>query len=247
LKEVGAERFASIVSDNAGNTRAARTLIEQEYPWIIALQDARHLLNNAAKDVGELKHFQPCITKLRSIITHFHSSSYASRHLSALRVTYHINEGLVAIGKTRFASYYYASRSTLRCLPLILELLSSGVSPIYWMLDRTEAQSFKEELTQLVTVLEPFARSIKCLESSHSTLSDVYLFWLAILARFREITNSNQSLTGVGLPDSVIEDITSILNGRHAEMFQGQSGQVCSAAFFLDIRAYTCHSIYTPP
>lgn len=104
------------------------------------------------------------------------------------------------------------------------------------MLDRTEVQAFKEELTQLAAVLEPFARSIKCLESSHSTLSDVYLFWLAILARFREIADNNQSLSGVGLPSLVIEDIHSILNGRHAEMFQTQSGQVYSAAFFLDIR-----------
>lgn len=102
-------------------------MIEQEYPWIIALQDACHLLNNAAKDIGNLAHFQPCITKLKSIITHFHTSSYAARHLAALRVIYHINDGISAIGNTRFASYYYASRSTLRCLPLILELLSSGV------------------------------------------------------------------------------------------------------------------------
>lgn len=127
MKEIGPEHFASIVSDNAGNTRAARVLIEKEYPWIIALQDACQQRNNAAKDVGELEYFQPCITKMKSIITHFHTSSYAARHLAALRVTYHVNEGLVAIGNTRFASYYYASRSTLRCLPLIFELLSSGV------------------------------------------------------------------------------------------------------------------------
>ena len=127
MKEIGPEHFASVVSDNAGNTRAARTLIEREYPWIIALQDACHQLNNAAKDVGDLKHFQPCIEKMKSIITHFHKSSYAARHLAALRVTHHIAEGLIAIGNTRFASYYYASCSTLRCLPLVLELLSSGV------------------------------------------------------------------------------------------------------------------------
>lgn len=111
------------------------------------------------------------------------------------------------------------------------------------MLDRITVQKFKEELTQLSTVLEPFARSIKCLESSHSTLSDVYLFWLAVIARFREIIKSNEGLVGVGLPKSVIKDITSILNGRHAEMFQGQAGHVYLAALFLDIRM---HRDYLP-
>jgi hypothetical protein len=116
----------------------ARKLIEHEYPWIIALQDACHQLNNTAKDVGELEYFEPCTTKMKSIITYFHLLSYAARHLSALRVTHHIDEGLVAVGNTRFASYYYASRSTLRCLPLILELLSSGVldpKPVSAVLD----------------------------------------------------------------------------------------------------------------
>jgi hypothetical protein len=127
LKEVGPERFASIVSDNAGNTRAARALIEQTYPWIITLQDACHQLNNAAKDVGQLTYFQSCISKMRSLIAHFHSSSYAARHLGALQVIYRITAGLVAIGNTRFASFYYAASATLKCLPLIRELVTSGV------------------------------------------------------------------------------------------------------------------------
>ncbi|QRV92908.1 hypothetical protein RhiJN_20926 [Ceratobasidium sp. AG-Ba] len=163
LKEVGPGHFAAIVSDNAGNTRAARSLMQQEYPWIITLQDACHQLNNAAKDVGQLDYFQECIEQLRSIIKHFHSSSYAARHLAALRVAYHIAEGLVAIGLTRFASIYYAAYSTLKCLPLIRELISSGVldinaaSPLYWMVDRNAVWKFQEQLAQLVAVLEPFA------------------------------------------------------------------------------------------
>ncbi|EUC61375.1 hypothetical protein RSOL_392520 [Rhizoctonia solani AG-3 Rhs1AP] len=68
-----------------------------------------------------------CILKMRLIITHFHSSTYAVRHLAALRVLHNVPEGIVAIGNTRFASYYYAAQSVLNCLPLILQLISSGV------------------------------------------------------------------------------------------------------------------------
>lgn len=109
------------------------------------------------------------------------------------------------------------------------------------MRDRLTVKDFKEELTQLATVLEPFARSIKCLESSHSTLSDVYVFWLAVIARFRDTIKSIDGLVGVGLPKSVVEDITSILNGRHTEMFQGRAVNVYLAALFLDIRMYSSY------
>jgi hypothetical protein len=103
-------------------------------------------------------------------------------------------------------------------------------------MDRSTVQTFEQELDQLRSVLEPFARSIKCLESSHSTLSDVYLFWLAVLSRLRDLFKNNHTLAGIGLPSPVIAEITSILNNRHAELFQGASNQVYLAAFFLDIR-----------
>ncbi|KAG8752176.1 hypothetical protein FRC11_008645, partial [Ceratobasidium sp. 423] len=199
LREVGPENFACIVSDNAGNTRAARTLIEQEYPWIIPLQDA------------------------------------------SLCATHNVSGGPIAIGNTRFVSHFYAARSVLNCLPLILQLISSEVidmsssSPIYWMLDRDTVDRFTAELRQLCTILEPFARSIKCLESSHSTPADVYLFWLAIISRLHELFKKNSTISGAGLPNPVMEDITSILNGRYQEMFQSQSGPVYLAAFFLDV------------
>lgn len=62
------------------------------------------------------------------------------------------------------------------------------------MLDRATVQNFTEQLRQFVAVLEPLARSIKCLESNHSTAADVYHFWLAVLARYHELFNGNDTL-----------------------------------------------------
>ncbi|KAG8725100.1 hypothetical protein FRC09_008778 [Ceratobasidium sp. 395] len=241
LQDIGVENFAAVVSDNARNTRAACELIEHKYPWIIALQYACHLLNHATKEIGQLEYFQPCISKLKTIITHFHTSAYAARHLAALQILYQVAKGLASTGLTRFANYYYASLSTLLCLSLICELLSSGVldlkpsSPIYWMLDRIEVQRFEEELKQLVSVLEPLARDIKCLELSHSTLSNVYVFWLAILAQFQSMFKDSNWLNGEGLPSLAIADIISILNGRQPEMFWDFTRSAYLTAFFLNI------------
>ncbi|KAG9088558.1 hypothetical protein FS749_002067 [Ceratobasidium sp. UAMH 11750] len=70
LKEIGPERFASVVSDSDSNTRTARAPLESERSWTITLQDACHQLNNVARDIGQLAYFQPCIEKMKSIITH---------------------------------------------------------------------------------------------------------------------------------------------------------------------------------
>ncbi|KAF8593692.1 hypothetical protein BDV93DRAFT_584071, partial [Ceratobasidium sp. AG-I] len=241
ITDIGPDRFACVVSDNTGNTRAARNLLEQQYPWFTTLVDACHQQNNTAKDIGNLPYFRLCSSQLRSIVSFFHHSTYAKRHLAALCIRHHIHGAISTIGNTRFATYYYAAQSTLRCLPLILELLSSGVlslNSIYWMLDLATLQKFTEQLRQFVAVLEPLARSIKCLESSHSTAADVYLFWLAVLARYHELFIGNNTLQGIGLPGSVMKDIKSIINGRHSEMFQGDSQQVYLAAFFLDFREF---------
>jgi hypothetical protein len=64
---------------------------------------------------------------MKSVITHFHTSTYAARHLSALCVLHNVSGGLVAVGNTRFASHFYAARSVLASLPLILQLVSSEV------------------------------------------------------------------------------------------------------------------------
>ena len=104
------------------------------------------------------------------------------------------------------------------------------------MLDRETVDHFATELRQLCTILEPFARSIKCLESSRSTPADVYIFWLAIIARLHEFFKHNSTINGAGIPKGVMEEITIIVNGRHQEMFQNP---VYLAGFFLDIRKYT--------
>jgi hypothetical protein len=97
-------------------------------------------------------------------------------------------------------------------------------------------RKFITELREVVVVLEPLARSIKCLESRHSTPADVYHFWLAVLARYSDLFKGNTTLLGSALPASVIDDIRSIVNGRYSEMFHGKSQQIYVTTFFLDFR-----------
>jgi hypothetical protein len=64
---------------------------------------------------------------MRIIITFFSHSTYAATHLASLRVILAIHKGLETVGKTRFATIYWAAYALLRCLPAIMQLINSGV------------------------------------------------------------------------------------------------------------------------
>ena len=86
------------------------------------------------------------------------------------------------------------------------------------------------DLTKLLDVIAPFAKSIKCLESSHSTAADVYLFWLAIMAHLEDLFRK----TPYTLPNHVKEQIRAISNRRFDGMINHAPTDVYIAAFFLD-------------
>jgi len=104
------------------------------------------------------------------------------------------------------------------------------------MSNRTNVFTFTETCRQLTQLLEPIARSIKCLESSMTTPADVYLFLLATLASYEDIFVSNGAVNGLGLPEDVIGDVRKIMNARWNEITHGENKAVYLATFFLDPR-----------
>lgn len=111
------------------------------------------------------------------------------------------------------------------------------------MLDRDLQRKTEDRLEQLVAVLEPIARAVKCLESSHLTPADVYLFWLAILATLEELFEKNDDpVVGVHLPQAVIDDIRKLVNACWLESTEDgnegntNGGTVYLSALFLNPR-----------
>jgi hypothetical protein len=91
---------------------------------------------------------------------------------------------------------------------------------------------FRKALTQLVNVLEPFARALLCLESIKSMLSDVYFYWLATLAVLNQNFESKQSRLS-------IQDKARFQNTayrRFNEAINDAPTDVYVSAFFLDPR-----------
>jgi hypothetical protein len=66
------------------------------------------------------------ISQLKRLLNFFKKSSFANRHLSAVRVRMQISRGLESIGNTRFSAIYYAAESVDRCLMAIRLLVNDG-------------------------------------------------------------------------------------------------------------------------
>jgi hypothetical protein len=96
--------------------------------------------------------------------------------------------------------------------------------------DRFATDKFEVELRQLLTVLAPIAKAITCLESTHSTVSDVYLFWLAVTATIHQIITEDIT----GLPTEVTEEIQRAVNYRFDQMVNDAPSDVYFTGFLLD-------------
>lgn len=70
------------------------------------------------------------LANLRKIIKYFRKSTIASTELTILRLQDGVSRGLESIGKTRFATVYWAAESVKRCLPQLRQLMDSGKVPL---------------------------------------------------------------------------------------------------------------------
>lgn len=98
--------------------------------------------------------------------------------------------------------------------------------------------TFKTKLIQLIAILEPIARAVKCLESTLTTAADVYRFWLAILATLDGLFRGTGEYD-VQYPIDLTDAIRRLVNARWKQCTDGLERQVYLATLFLDPRMYT--------
>ncbi len=94
------------------------------------------------------------------------------------------------------------------------------------------ASDFTAKLDQLLVILAPIAKSITCLKSTGSTVSDVFVFWLAIMAEFHSFLTNEQNPLSI----QIKEQIRQVANYRYHQMFDDDP--VYLTGFILDPRKY---------
>ncbi|KAJ6627648.1 hypothetical protein B0H10DRAFT_1779160, partial [Mycena sp. CBHHK59/15] len=231
IRQIGPKRFCAIGSDSTGNTKWAGEGAADEIKTLLIVPDPCHHLSNTIKDITRLSYFIDVISKKRETITYFSQSTYSATHLNALRVILSVNHGLEKIGKTRFGTLYWAGYTLLPNLPLISDLITMGdKAKLAWFKQLRVYQNFELELKQLVTILEPIARAIKCLEGLEVTVGDVWKFYVAITAVIRDLFDEDV----LSFPQSLKDEVCAIVNHRFEEMIDGPSGDIYLVGFYLD-------------
>ncbi|KAF7973529.1 hypothetical protein HWV62_4273 [Athelia sp. TMB] len=213
--KIGAERFSGASSDDTGNTRSSRRKLATKLPFILNLQDACHLLSLCLTQIGKLPEFAIIIRKIKKILKLMYNSTYTMEHFNYQRTQLNISRGLEKPGKTRFAGVFWAGVSIQRCLPAFsaiiddddLEIDISGMNNLFESRS-SAALLFQADLAKLAAVFGPYARAIQCLESPHTTCSDVYLYWLAIVSQISHLLKGNT----VELEDETKARIREITN-----------------------------------
>ncbi|KAK7687035.1 hypothetical protein QCA50_009535 [Cerrena zonata] len=232
---VGPERFRAIGSDSTGNTTLARNLTHKDFLWIFVLPDPCHEFHNMSKDIGKIPWFSRPIKDIRLTVKHFKMSSFATSHLKSVRVEMGIPRGLSSVGKTRFNTVYFSGESVRRCEPAIKKLCQAKIvsfkdyetTKLY--LPGAAATEHGLKRDYLLAILAPIAKSTTCLESSLTTVSDVFVFFLAVMCEIHDFITAPSSV-----PTEVKEDIRRSANRRYKRIIG--SSDIYLTGFILDPR-----------
>ncbi|QRV96938.1 hypothetical protein RhiJN_24957 [Ceratobasidium sp. AG-Ba] len=248
VNELGPHRISLVVSDNTSVTRKARLMVTARNTSIMNLADPIHKLNLCIQDICLDRLWTSIVDRLRKLLKHLKMVINATGKLNAARKVLGIVRTLQSIGKTRFATIYYASLSVLENLPALYQIYRNGEinttgnplpDAVAEVLDENQfaAFEFKAMLTELVRILEPLARALLCFESTHSTISHIYYFWLAALALLNRYFSSKSS--GQLLTAQDKSHLQAIIFYRFSEAINEAPTDAYVTGFFLNPRFRT--------
>ncbi|KAF8596788.1 hypothetical protein BDV93DRAFT_396797, partial [Ceratobasidium sp. AG-I] len=234
IDEIGLEKVAAVVSDDTNVTKKARRDLTAVHPFVLNLADPLHKLNLCVQDICGDPMWLECLEVLWPLLTHFKHSTSSTNVLKEMQKELKEGKGLQSIGKTRFATLYYAAKSVYENLQgLYLAYKRNRLAHhLCTVFDKRSypAMLFKMNLKQLISVLEPIARAIKCLESTQSTLVDIFVFWQAVLGRILELFLHSNS----GFSNAEQTQIRRAIIHHYNETIHDAPTNAYLTAFFLD-------------
>ncbi|KAF8597170.1 hypothetical protein BDV93DRAFT_569692, partial [Ceratobasidium sp. AG-I] len=235
INEIGVSRIAAVVSDDTNTTKKARRDITATYPSIINLADPIHKMNLLVKDISEDVEWNPMLVPMRETLNFFSHSSHANVQLQDSREDLSITLALISMGTTRFGSMYISAKSVLTNLPAIHHAhrkeMFKSIPEVSTIFDETTmaAMQFKLALMRFTRVLEPIYRALTCLESSNSTLGDVFAYWLAAIASLEQHFSSSDC----DIPQGALQRFKLRVQSRFAEAINDAPCDAFIAGHFL--------------
>ncbi|CAG8473361.1 4581_t:CDS:2 [Ambispora leptoticha] len=235
VEDIGPEKIAAIVSDNAANTRVAQRILCEKYPYILDIICVAHCINLITEDLCKHEFVRSAVRKIGIIHKYFTKSHAACQFLKdAIKILKIKGGDLKDHTKTRWSTMWDCVNSIVRLefafirAPFDQPYNLRSDTPIIWW---DTAQHKKEEWELQALALRLFAitpHSASC-ERSFSVLGWFYNQRRTNLAAERAegmcklhtfyITNAKQELPCyvVDMPENLlrnqlIESVTAINN-----------------------------------
>lgn len=104
--------------------------------------------------------------------------------------------------------------------------------------DTPSTLAFECSLNELLSIGLPYAKTIVCLESTHSTVADVFLYWCGIGASLKRVLAQK----GAAFPEQVKAEVRGIFNFRWSEMFEEGPTDAHLSAVYLDPGRFNCNA-----
>ncbi|KAK0429635.1 hypothetical protein EV421DRAFT_1723029 [Armillaria borealis] len=170
---------------------------------------------------------------LKDTIKHFSHSTYSMTQLEQRRLEEEITEGLIKIGKTRFATHYSACVLGIHAFigDVLMNLQNKDVIAAFS--GQRANLEFQLALKQYSTIIGPLARSLWALEAAQTNAADVYMFWLAIAAELRDIFSRPED---TGIKQELAKKIIHIFLRRYKEFIDESPDDIYFIAAYLDPR-----------
>ncbi|KAF8595754.1 hypothetical protein BDV93DRAFT_456163 [Ceratobasidium sp. AG-I] len=169
---------------------------------------------------------------MSNVLSFFSKLTIAATHFHSIHKRMGIKHNPEIPGKTRFAGWHYTSKSLQCCLPAFEELVESDVIEIKKLVffkNVSTSGEFKKRVIQLEKLTEPFAKAIKSLESGHSNPSNVFIFYMAVMATLRQLLDNNK--IELSLPHNVITQVQKSACSRYYSMVLASGQEVYLATF----------------
>lgn len=116
IEDVGPEKFASIVSDNASNMVQAKRLVQEKYTNIIPVRCISHHINLLSTDICKLSFAESVLKNCMKLVRFFkmsHQGNFCfNKKISESNV---VGGGLKSYCKTRWTTAWDCVSSVLRC------------------------------------------------------------------------------------------------------------------------------------
>ncbi|GBB95973.1 hypothetical protein RclHR1_26530001 [Rhizophagus clarus] len=186
LDDIGAQKFAGIVTDAGSNVHAARNLLSEKFPHILNIRCIAHSLNLITKDL--MKHaFAKRIIQWYMVIVTYFKKSHRPKELLDLKIQEKriLGGGLKTYLDTRWTMVHEMLDSISRLEICLKEIVNKNPNVIASEAVKTiinRKRGFFNDVCDLANIMKPIKEAILNLESNKATLADCY-FFLAYLGQ----------------------------------------------------------------